>query len=269
MDGSMPGMPPDPEVGSASTRRRGPALPRGARERERVFAARLDVFKRLYRWLNLTLIQQGIWPLLVVLASAPVSAVAATPMPWWLARAGAPALAALLAWIYLRQRPEGDSPRGATEAGGVRRAGGLDDAAGRWSGRAGAAWVLPGLALMLAAARIAVGPAEPATKLILFGVADVAAYQLIHFGVVRRSWRDEQAGTVAAIGLFAASWGLHELFLAAASGRLLDPWLAFLAAAAAGLAVAVLSWAVGCWVGGFWSAAAAHLIVVYLILGFA
>lgn len=269
MDGSMPGMPPDSERRRA-VGRRASSMPRGARERERTFAVRLDLFKRFYRWLNLTLVQQGLWPLLVVLAAAPVGSVASTPLPWWLARAGAPALAAALAWVYLRQRPGSDGGAAAVPPIGATKA---DDVPAGGSGRrvlfAGAAWLLPGLALMLAAARIVVGPAEPAVRLILFGVADVAAFQLIHFGVVRRSWRDDQAGTLAAIGLFGASWGLRAVFQGAATGRLLDPWLAFAGAAAAGLAVALLSWAVRRWMGGFWSAAAAHLVVVYLILGFA
>ncbi len=249
---------------------RGADLPRGVRERERTFAARLEVFKRVYRWLNLTLVQQGIWPLLIVLAAAPVAPVAGTPMPWWLARAGAPALAALLAWIYLRQRPETEDAW--EQPGSVDTGFASGDGAGAANAATfpgGIGWVLPGLALMLAVARIVAGPVEPAAKLILFGVADVAAYQLIHFGVVRRSWHDEQAGTLAAIALFAASWGLQHVFLAAATGRLLDPWLAFAAAAAAGLAVAIVSWAARRWLGGPWPAAAAHLIVVYLILGFA
>ncbi len=268
MDGSIPGLPPEREP-RRSDGRRGPRLPSGARERERSFAARLDLFKRIYRWLNLTLVQQGIWPLLMVLASAPVASIAGTPTPWWLARAAGPALAALLALIYLRQRrKEVTVPPSPRSGHAVRppRAAASDVPSGAFP--VGVNWLLPALALMLTVARLAVGPAEPAAKFILFGMADVAAYQLIHFGVVRNSWRDEQAGTLAAIGLFAVSWGLHEVFLSAATGRLLDPALAFAGAAVAGLAVALLSWAARRWLGGFWSGAAVHLIVVYLILGF-
>jgi hypothetical protein len=103
---------------------------------------------------------------------------------------------------------------------------------------------------------------------VLFGVADVLAFQLIHFGVVARSWPGEEAGAYAAVGLFAASWGLREVFLAAA-GAPADLTLAFLGGAVVGLAVGGLSWLLRHWPGGFWPAAAAHLILVYLVAGFA
>src|SRR5918999_6256863 len=75
---------------------------------------RLTTFKRLYRWLNLTLVHQAVWPLLVILAEAPAASVAGTPLPWYLARLAAPAAAALLAVVYLRQPPVGAArPAGA------------------------------------------------------------------------------------------------------------------------------------------------------------
>jgi hypothetical protein len=252
--------------GSGRRPRTGPSATRRNEERERLFAGRLDLFKRLYRWLNLTLIQQGVWPLLVVLAGAPAGPVAGTPLPWWAGRIAGPALAAVLAWLYLRQRP-GLPAAAADGAGrGTWTDGGTVGAA---TGNAAARWALPVLAVMLAVARIAAGPADAAAKLVLFGLADAVAFQLIHFGVVRRSWADEQAGTVAAVGLFAASWGLGNLFLAAAGGGAADPALVFAGGAGAGFAIALLSLVAWRWLGGFWSATALHLIVVSLVLGFA
>src|SRR5919106_4797817 len=67
----------------------------------------LSAFRRAYRWLNLTLVQHGIWPLLVVVFGAPAVPVALTPLPWYWARLGAPVLATLLALAYLAQRPQG------------------------------------------------------------------------------------------------------------------------------------------------------------------
>src|ERR671916_978811 len=67
----------------------------------------LSAFRRAYRWLNLTLVQHGVWPLLVVVFGAPAVPIALTPLPWYLARLGAPLLATLLALAYLAQRPQG------------------------------------------------------------------------------------------------------------------------------------------------------------------
>jgi hypothetical protein len=66
---------------------------------------RLVSFKRFYRWLNLTLVQQALWPLLVLLTSARGDSPEGTPMPWYLARLGAPALAAALA-TFVRLPPQ-------------------------------------------------------------------------------------------------------------------------------------------------------------------
>ena len=67
----------------------------------------LSAFRRAYRWLNLTLVQHGVWPLLVVVFGAPAVPVALTPLPWYWARLAAPVLATLLALAYLAQRPQG------------------------------------------------------------------------------------------------------------------------------------------------------------------
>src|SRR5215204_6916480 len=67
----------------------------------------LSAFRRAYRWLNLTLVQHGVWPLLVVVFGVPAVPVALTPLPWYWARLAAPVLATLLALAYLAQRPEG------------------------------------------------------------------------------------------------------------------------------------------------------------------
>src|SRR5215203_2614197 len=76
---------------------------------------RLVSFKRFYRWLNLTLVQQALWPLLVLLTAARGDSPEATPMPWYLARIGAPALAAALAFVYLRQAPPSQAPGAAPD----------------------------------------------------------------------------------------------------------------------------------------------------------
>jgi len=214
--------------------------------------------RRIYRWFNLTLIHQGIWPLLLLLASAPDGKPQEIPMPWYLARVGAPAAAALMAFLYLRHQPA------------------VDEDAFRQpvmtTGRPGlAAQVKVGLLVLpvlLAGARLAEGPADVAVKLILFGIADVLAFQLIHFEVVRRSYRDPAQGIGLAVLLFACSWGLRDLLLTALGPSQASPTLAFLSGALIGGVVAIVSRVLRTWPGGFWVAAAVQFTVIYLIIGF-
>ena len=223
-----------------------------------VLSDRREQFRRIYRWFNLTLIHQAVWPLLLVLASAPDGKPQEIPMPWYLARVGAPAAAALMAFLYLRHQPavEEDSARHTTST----------------SGRPGLAvqvkvglLVLP---VLLAGARLAEGPADVAVKLILFGIADVLAFQLIHFEVVRRSYRDPAQGIGQAVLLFACSWGLRDLLLTALGPSEASPTLAFLSGALIGGVVAIVSRVLRTWPGGFWVAAAVQFTVIYLIIGF-
>ena len=248
---------------------------------------RLAGFRRLYRWLNLTLVHQGLWPLLLVLVAAPAVPVVETPLPWYLARLAGPALAALLAAFYLVQKPAapatasapdgpdtrfpGDTPRVGSAPGTPDP--GMPSTSDARAPRLAAARIqvgpaLVGIAIVLAVARLVVGPTDSVAKLLAFGVADVLAFQLVHFGVVARSWPDPEVGANAAVGLFAASWGLRELFLAAAGSVPADLSLAFVGGAVVGLTIGSLSWLLRRWPGGFWPAAAAHFTLVYLVAGF-
>jgi hypothetical protein len=231
-----------------------------------VLSERLTAFKRVYRWLNLTLVQQATWPLLLLLTSAPAGEPEQTPMPWYLARLGAPALAALLALLYLRERPVDDaSPAAAAQ----NQPTSPQASATRTTLAVQARFLLLGLPVMVAAVRLLVGPAVPAAKLIAFGVADVAAYHLIHFGVVARSYPDRAQGMGVATLLFALSWGIHDALLTALGPSASSPPLALFGGFILGLAIALLSRALRRWPGGALPAAATHLLIVYLIFGFA
>jgi hypothetical protein len=233
-----------------------------------VLSERLATFKRLYRWLNLTLVHQAVWPLLLLLTSAPAVDPEQTPMPWYLARIGAPAAAALLALAYLRERPVGTTPTPDRGPGGILPA--SQEREGRSAAiRQQARFVLLGLPLMVAAVRLIEGPAVPTAKLMLFGLADVAAYHLIHFGVVVRSYRDLAQGIWMATLLFGVSWGIHDSLLTALGPSEASPALALAGGFVIGLAVALLSRAVRRWPGGALPAAATHWLVIYLIFGFA
>lgn len=227
--------------------------------------SRVASFRRLYRWLNLTLVHQGAWPLLILLAAAPAVRPPAAPFPWQVAATGAPAIAALLALLYLAQRPSqpehppADRPPSSQNWGTGGAVAMLQTQA---------RLLLFGVAAALAVARLVIGPPGPTAAYLLFGLADVFAFQVIHFGVVAGSFAEEDVGQAAAILLFSLSWGLRELFLAGVGvgGAELGP--AFAGGLAVGLIVALLSRLLRRWPGGFWAAAAGHWLLIYLFFGF-
>jgi hypothetical protein len=223
-----------------------------------ILGERLAQFRRIYRWFNLTLVHQAVWPLLLVITSAPAGKPQEIPMPWYLARVGAPAAAALLAFLICRHQPD-------VNEGKVR----LKPASSGPPGLATQVKVgLFALPVLLTVARIAAGPTDSAVKLILFGIADVLAFQLIHFEVVRRSYHDQAQGIGLAVLLFAVSWGLRDLLLTALGPEEASPALAFVSGMLIGGVVAICSRMLRVWPGGFWSAAATHYLVIYLIIGF-
>ena len=140
----------------------------------------LSAFRRAYRWLNLTLVQHGVWPLVVVVFGAPAVPVALTPLPWFWVRLAAPLLATLLALAYLAQRPQG-----LTSDMAVRTAEATSEHDRRL--REQATILIVGVATAVAILRILQGPFIPVLKLEAFGLADAAAYQAINFGVAGRS----------------------------------------------------------------------------------
>ena len=239
--------------------------------------ARFAGVRRLLRWLNLTVVHHGPWPLLLLLTAAPNATVPGTPLPWFAARLSAPLAAAALALVYLAQRPVSD--RSAAPAPDSRPPAEVAPPAdvpkspGDPSIRSGAASVLAtlivGLAAALAVGRLAVGPVAPVTRLLLFGAADVAAFHLVHFGVVARSYRTAEAGRTAAVALFGASWAVRGVLLAAFGGTDAALPLVLVSNLVVGLAVGTGAAALGRWVGNAWLPAVAHWLVVYLVAGFA
>ena len=174
----------------------------------------LATFRRAYRWLNLTLVQQGVWPLLVVVFAAPAVPIGLTPFPWYWARVGAPLLAALLALAYVAQRPQ-ELPSDRA----LRNAGAGNERDRRL--REQATVLAVGVAVAVALLRLMQGPLEAVAKLEAFGLADVAAYQAINFGVVSRVLSSRQPALP--IALFGLSWGMRDVFLAATSPASGDP----------------------------------------------
>ena len=222
--------------------------------------------RRLGRWLSLTLIHQGTWPLLAVLAASPLPSDLASSWSSVLARVAGPLLAAALAAGLLAQQRRAESAVSlsslVTPVVGEKPSA----VANPWRARTTLAIVL--FAAVLAGARLVVGPMAPVAGLLLVGVADVAAFQLIHFGVVARSFpateRDRAQG--AAVLLFGASWGIREAALTGLRGG--DLLVALVAGTAVGLVVALLVRGLRGWPGGTWAAAAGQWLMVSLIFGF-
>jgi hypothetical protein len=219
---------------------------------------RLTRFRRVYRWASLTLVHQGVWPLLLLLTSAPAGKPGELPFAWALARTAAPVVAALCALVYLRALPSNQPP----PVESPRVPGSPPSLATQ--ARVG----LVTLTVTLAAGRLVAGPFQPAAQLLLFGTADVLAFQLIHFGVVQRSYRDSAQGVGTAVLLFGLSWGVRDLLLTALGPVEASPVFALLTGALLGAAIATMSRMLRRWPGGPWAAAAVHLLIVYLIVGY-
>jgi len=259
----------------------------------------LGGLKRYLRWFNLTMLQQALWPLLIAVASAPQVDLEDTPADWFLLRLAGPAIAVLVALLYLRTSPSVTSPFTATRGPSVASPfmatvpstpngppdGVASPATTRFrpatmlrmlisppaAQRAPAAatqvrYALLALPIVISVLRLVIGPADEAAKIIVFGCVNVVAYHLIHFGIVPQSFDDRRQGLLAGAVLFGLSWGIHNALMFGLSD---GGWLPGLAA---GL---VLGWLFGFgslalqrWPGGWLTGAAVQLLVVYLIAGF-
>jgi hypothetical protein len=221
---------------------------------------RLETLRRLLRPFNLILIHQGLWALVLLLAEGPrITDPGDLPWDWWGVRAGAAALAVLLALLYMRQLPDpSDDP--------ITR---ILPGTGGASLRTQAAFGLLALPLMLAAARLVAEPGEYALKVILFGAVDALAYQAIAFGVAKPLFERTDWGNGAAIGAFAVSWALRDLILGIVGDSASSVPFSLVGGAVTSLLIGLASVGLRKWPGGFWTAWAAQWLVVSLIAGFA
>ena len=219
---------------------------------------RVDRLRRVLRWLSLTVVQHGIWPLVLLLGGGPALPVAHLPWGWWLARAVGPALAALLALAYLGWRLPGPM---------LGRSGSVAEGAGAtWAAQA--RMLIVGVAVLVAVARLAAGPADAAAKVLLFGVADVAAYQFVNLGVATRGARDPRDAAMVGVGLFALSWGLQQAVAAMLGAPLAALPVAFAAGLATGAAIGALVLGIRQWPGGWLTGFAAQWLLVWGIAAF-
>jgi hypothetical protein len=235
---------------------------------------RLGALRTSLRPLNLIVIQQGLWPLLVLLGEGPrVTEPAGLPWDWWGVRIAAPAIAAALAWVYVRR----DVGIAAVEEHGSKDAVLTEEVSSETTDeparqtpslRMQAQFALIGLPIMVAVVRLIDGPVGYATKIAAFGAVDALAFQLISFGVAARLFPDERRGATAAVGFFALSWGMRDLILAIVGDSLESIFFTIVGGLLAGALIALASLAIRRWPGGFWPAWGAQWLVITLIIGF-
>ncbi len=207
-----------------------------------------DLLRRLTRWLNLTLIHQAIWPVIVLLSGSTMQRPAESSVGDVLGQILGPLGACLIALQLVRSRGETlpAPPVSGALAEQVRL-------------------ILLGLPVMVFAGRLLTGSVEATLKVTAVGLASVAAYHAIHFGTVRVLFAQRWLVPL----LFGLSWAIHQIADALAR----DTGGSFIFHAVGGFTVGVLvalaAMLLHRWPGGRWTAPATHLLIIYLIFGFA
>jgi hypothetical protein len=206
-----------------------------------------DLLRRVTRWLNLTLLHQAVWPAVVLTAGSVMHRPASSSAGDVLGMIAGPVIAALIAYWQIRLRLEEfpAEPIRTAVAEQVR-------------------FVILGLPVMVLLGRIISQDTDAVVKISVVGAVNVAAYHLIHFGVVRAFFPRPTVITL----LFGFSWAIHQVADALAR----DTGGSFLYHAVGGFSVGVIV-AIAAqflhrWPGGRLTAPAAHWLVIYLIFGF-
>lgn len=200
-------------------------------------SVRAFAWRILYSWLTLTMLYLFVWPLLVLLTSAPGVAPEDTPTGWYQLRLLAPVLTAMaVAWIWRL------SPVPAETAAPGRLRGLL---------RAGVVWpqallFLAGLPLVLAGFLLA-EDAPGALKLVLLTLAEAVVIQLVLSGYLHGAFDLllSERPWLAAVGLFALTFAIRGTLAAAAQETLPEGEL--LLAASGGIVAGALVGALSVW----------------------
>lgn len=206
-----------------------------------------DLLRRVTRWLNLTLLHQAVWPAIVLATGSVMHRPGSSSFGDVLGMIAGPVIAALVAYWQIRHRwaefPA--EPVRSAVAEQVR-------------------FVILGLPVMVLLGRLLSQDADAVVKIAVVGGVNVAAYHLIHFGVVRTFFRRPYVITL----LFGLSWAIHQIADALAR----DTGGSFLFHAVGGFSVgvivAIVAQLLHRWPGGQLTAPAAHWLVIYLIFGF-
>jgi hypothetical protein len=206
-----------------------------------------DLLRRVTRWLNLTLVHQAIWPAIVLVTGSVMHRPGSSSIGDVIGMIAGPIVAGLIAYWQIRNRlGEFPSPPIRTMIADQTRL------------------IVLGLPVMVLIGRAITQDPDVVLKIALVGAANVAAYHLIHFGVVRSFFPNRYVIT----GLFGLSWAIHQIADALAR----DTGGSFIFHAfggfSVGVLVAVVAQLVHRWPGGRLTAPAAHWLVIYLIFGF-
>ncbi len=206
-----------------------------------------DLLRRLTRWLNLTLIHQAVWPVVVLLSGSTMQRPGESSVGDILGQILGPLIATLIALQLVR--PRGEALPAPPVPGVVAEQARL---------------ILLGLPVMVLAGRLITGSVDDTLKVTAVGLANVAAYHAIHFGTVRVLFTQRWLIPL----LFGLSWAIHQIADALARDTGGSFILHALGGFTAGVLVALSAMLIHRWPGGRWTAPAAHLLVIYLIFGF-
>jgi hypothetical protein len=206
-----------------------------------------DLLRRFNRWLSLTLIQQAIWPAIVLVAGAVMHQPGESSIGDVLGMMAGPIVASLIAFSAIRDTlAEFPAPPVRSAVADQVRI------------------LLLGLPVMVLIGRLITGDLDATIKIAAVGLVNVAAYHLIHFGVARSLFPSPYIVTV----LFGLSWAIHQI--ADALARDIGGSFIYHAFAGftVGVLVAVVSQVLHRWPGGRLTAPSAQWLVITLIFGF-
>lgn len=206
-----------------------------------------DLLRRVTRWFNLTVLHQVLWPVLVILSGATMPEIADASAGDVAGMILSPLAASVVALVYLRGKVWQMPSPAVTSAVAEQ-----------------ARLVALGLPAMILVGRLIAGDSGATLRIAAVGVVSVAAYHLIHFGVVCVIFEHPAVPVV----LFGLSWAIHDLATTLARDAAGSYVFRAIGGFSAGVLVAIASVAVHRWPGGRLTAPALHWLAVYLIFGF-
>jgi hypothetical protein len=206
-----------------------------------------DLLRRFNRWLSLTLIHQAVWPAIVLVTVSVLQRPGVSSFGDVLGMMAGPIIASLLAWRQIRDRLDQfpAPPVRSIVADQFRL-------------------VLLGLPVAVLVGRLLTEDGDAVVKIAAVGLVNVAAYHLIHFGVVPMLVPSRYVITA----LFGLSWAVHQIADALARDTGGSFALHAIGGFTVGALVAILAQLLHRWPGGRLTAPAAQWLVITLIFAF-
>lgn len=213
----------------------------------------------LFSWLNLTVLLAFGWPALVVFFDAPAVSIENTPLDWFALRLGVAVVGGGLTLLLWKLSPVTAQVATPQAVGDIFRKGIF------WTQ---AVLFLAGVSLLLSALLLE-ADAGPATKVVIFGLAEAIAIQALLSGYMKSaldvlftSWQSFIYG----LGLFAAFFGLRSFaFAVTAAGGGENTILALLAGGLLGAVLGVVSLLLRDRSGSLLPGVLLHWMVFYLV----